>query len=118
MIPQPLVPASLIPFLDPWLWWAVALVAATAGLVLCLRAPALRRHAGFLGRVAVGLAGMGVLVELQRRGGIGAPVRSWPGLLLWAVAIGAMAHLAVGLVGRAVRFVRTPASPDSKEPHP
>ena len=117
MIPRPLVPASLVPFLDPWGWWTVALALVLMALLLRWQATDWRRVRGLLVRGAAALLGVGALLELQRRGGIGAPVRSWPGLLLWTAASGALAHGAVSLFDRALRS-RPPSRPGPKEPTP
>ena len=118
MIPRPLVPASLIPFLDPWCWWGAALVAVLVVVALRWQAPDWRQLRGLLVRVAVGLLGIGVLLELQRRGGIGAPVRSWASLLLWAAASAAFAHGTVTLLDRALRSTSGRHRPDHEEPEP
>ncbi len=118
MIPRPLVPASLIPFLDPWGWWIAALAAVLIVLVLRWQAPDRRRLRGLLLRGAAALLGVGVLLELQRRGSIGAPVLSWPGLLLWTAASAALAHGAVSLLDRALRSRSRPHPPDREEPEP
>ena len=118
MIPRPLVPASLIPFLDPWCWWGAALVAVLVVVALRWQAPDWRQLRGLLVRVAVGLLGIGVLLELQRRGGIGAPVRSWASLLLWTAASAAFAHGAVSLLDRALRSRSGQHRPDPAEPDP
>ncbi len=115
MIPTPLVPASLLPFLDPWGWWVAALAVGPVMLALRRPTPALRRLRGLLGRAAGMAAGMGLLLELQRRGGIGAPVRSWPGLLLWMAAGTALAHGAASLLDRRRRFRRR-TRPEEPEP--
>ena len=100
MMPRSFVPASLIPLLDPSLWFAGGLAAVLAVLVLRWQAPELRRLLGTLIRLALALLGIGVLLELQRRGWIGAPVRSWPGLLTWAAVSGVLAHGALWLLER------------------
>ncbi len=117
MIPRPLVPASLIPFLDPWGWWVAALAVGLAGvgLVLCRQGPGWR---GLFGRTAVVLAGIGLLLELQRRGGIGAPVRSWPGLLLWVAAGAAATWAAASVVDRVIRSRKSLRQARREEPEP
>lgn len=100
MMPRSFVPASLIPLLDPSLWFVGCLVAAAAFLFFRWQAPELRRLRAVLIRLALVLLGISILLELQRRGWIGAPVRSWPGLLVWVAVSGASAHGALWLMDR------------------
>ena len=87
-------------------------------LVLRWKAPDWRRLRGLLIRGAAALLGVGVLLELQRRGSIGAPVLSWPGLLLWTAASATLAHGAISLLDRALRPTSGPHPPDHEEPRP
>lgn len=102
MLPRPLVPPSLIPFLDPAPWFAGALVLGLAALALGLlgrRARASR--AGAAGALA--LLGLGTVLLLQKKALVAPVVLSWPGFLLWAGLAGGGAAGAVRLAGRVLR---------------
>lgn len=95
MLPRPLVPPSLVPFLDPGPWLAGFLVLGAAALALRALLPERARPAWGAGGGALASLGLGTVLLLQKKALVAPVILSWPGFLLWA---GLAAALATGLV--------------------
>ncbi len=104
MFPRPLVPHSLVPFLDSTAWF-VAFAGLCVLLVLARWFLAEYRPVRWaLAVLTLGAFGMFALLEMQRRVWIDPVVLSWSGFLLWACFSFLIARLFLGILfGRMVR---------------